>query len=263
MARFILNLISGILIINSLVSQKGPESVLDTLVAADQVYIDPLNQLYLVNHTDKSIAKYSLQFELLKRISYNKGWDQAILDVSDPFKCLLFYPGDFKIYILDESLAQLSSYEESELNFTSRICHFSTDKIGLFSNNVLKLKSFQQTGSISSDLLQIPNSQKVNLSNKLKKSNEYLYLFIAGQGIYRFTQQLFEDRRWINPEIQLMDVSGETIFYLENDQLVEINTRTKSQKLLFSQSSQLKSLAVNADYLVLLYEKRMSVYRIR
>jgi hypothetical protein len=258
MAKSILSWFFSIFILAALTAQA--KIILDTPVLADQLYLDPLNQIYLVHNSEKRVSKYSIHFEHLKTTSFRKGWDRALLDVSDPFKCLLYYPGDYKIYVLDESLATISAFEESELNSDSRICHFSTNIIGLYSNNYLKLKNYNQPWSISSDLLRIQGTNDYTFENKLKKSDQYLYLFISGKGIYRFTNQLFQDQFWVLPDIRFMDIRGDRIIMYKQGSIIEMDTRKKIEKELLPDVGELKCMAANSDYIILLLEGRLLVF---
>ena len=261
MGKFILNYFILFFTASHLYAQQQYELILDTVFQANEIYLDPLNNLYLVNDTEKSIAKCDMNLNVLKKISFNRGWDQALMDVSDPFKCILFYPGDYKIVLLDESLSIIGSYEEPELNLESAVCQFSTDVIGLFSNNVLKLKNYQDQKIIYSDPINDDRRQDVRIQSQLKHHNSYLYLLRTGIGIIRFNNLLFEDKRWLNPKIEKVDIFGDALFYLEGNQIMKSDLKTQVETLIINSSKAIHSFAVNREYLVWLEGSRLRIIR--
>jgi hypothetical protein len=262
MGKRILNLFPILFLMYSGFSQVKPALILDTTILADAIYLDALNQVYLIHYGEKSITKYNLQFKELKKTSFNKGWDHAVMDVSDPFKCLLYYPGDFKIFVLDESLSTIASYDESELNALSAVCHFTTDYIALFSNNILKLKNYEQKETVSSDPLFETTAGRSQFPYQLKQSNEYLYLLRPEIGVSRYTNQLFEEKSWLIPAVKKMDVNGEQLYYLTNNELIKHDTKTKTETVIYNQEAEIKSFAVNAEFIVVLIDDHIKVYRL-
>ena len=252
MEKLFLNILIIILAVCKMPAQVKQDLILDTLIQADEVYLDPLNHLYLINNAEKSIGKFDLQFRMLKKISFNQGWDHAVMDVSDPFKCLLYYPGDYKILILDESLSVISSYDESELNARSAVCYFSTDYIGIYSNNILKLKNYQQQKMLGSEPLFNANSENPAFPVQLKRSNEFLYLLRPGIGISRYTNQLFQELSWLDKLISRMDVYGDQLFYFSGSYLIKLDTKSRMEEIILKETTQLKSFAVNSEFIIVM-----------
>jgi len=262
MGKFFLSILIAFISVYESVAQLRVELMLDTIVKADEIYLDPLNQIYLINNADKSISKFNIQVRLLKKISFNQGWDHAVMDVSDPFKCILYYPGDYKILILDESLSVIASYDESELNAQSAVCHYTTDYIGIFSNNVMKLKNYEQQKSLSSEPLYQTEKSHTEFPYQLKQSNEYLYLLKPGYGILRYTNQLFEESSWTWPGIiKKMDVNGERLFYFIENDLKTFDTKYKTEEIILKDVNQLKSFAVNSDFIVVLLDDHLQIFK--
>lgn len=259
MGNFIHSLLTLLFFVSFLNSQESRVRILDTLIPADKIYIDPLNQIYLVNDHEKSITKYNIQLQVLKKISFNRGWDQALMDVSDPFKCILFYPGDQKIVILDESLAVIGSYDEPELLLESTVCQYSTNYIGIYSNNILKLKNYQEQKVISSAPLLNYDINSSKLYSQLKHSNSYFYLLRSGIGVNRFNIQLFEDQFWLDDRIEKIDVYNNLLFYQTGSEIFKSDVQTKNEELVVKTSGNIKFFAVNQRYLVWIEGNRIKV----
>jgi hypothetical protein len=256
MQKFILSLILSFI---GFSLQAQHNILLDTMIHGDAVYLDPLNQIYIINDKEKSITKFKLPFQFLKRTGFNQGWDRAIMDVSDPFKSILYYPGDFKIRILDESLAEISMYDESELNSESAVSHFTTDYIAIYSNNFLKLKNYAQQKTISSDRLSDFHSEKIFVSTLLKQSDEYLYLLKPGSGITRYTNQLFEDLNWLIPDVEQFDVNGDDIYYLKQGEIIKLNASTADYHIMWKGLADVHGFAANSQYIVVLNGDRLQM----
>lgn len=259
--KFILNVLLIFVLFSGICAQQIQEPVHDILIRADDVYLDPLNHIYLINNEEKSITKYDLNLVLLKRISFNQGWDHAVMDVSDPFKIILYYPGDYKIFVLDESLAIIASYDESELNSHSAVGHFTTDYLAIFSNNILKLKNYEQQKIISSEPLFDLQTEQAQYPYQLKQSNEYLYLLRPGIGISRYNNQLFEEKSWNNTMTTKMDVVGDQLFYYSDGELIKFDTNVKKEDILVKKDAVLKSFSVNSTYIALLLESKLRLIR--
>jgi len=228
------------------------ELVLEQSVTADAVYLDQLNQIYLLNKKEHTISKYDLTGNLINKTSFNQGWDQAQLDVSDPFKIVLFYPGDFKIRLLDAQLNEIGSFDDADLNEQAAICYFTTDQIAVFSNNVLKLKNFREPSEIqSARILQSTALPNMGLP-QLIQSNGFIYLFQPGVGISRFNQQLFEEKRWQLNLIQAASIVGDFIYYVERNKLFQMQTLSLKETLIYTFTENSICFAVNTKIVVVL-----------
>lgn len=233
----------------------------DTSCYADAVYLDPINQVYAVYNQDKRIIKYNLQFKILKQVSFNQGLDHAILDVSDPFKCILYYPGDYKIFILDESLAVISTYDEPELNSQSVVCHYSTDQIGIFSNYGLKIKNYAQQKVLNSAPVFNQPGHTSDFPFRLKQSKDYLYLLRPGIGISKYNHQLFEEKTWLNSTAENLDVSDDEIYYTQKNVIIRLNTKWMTEEIILKTESPILFFSVNAENLLLLSDHRLQLYQ--
>lgn len=242
-----------------LVSQK---LVLDLKIEANTVYLDHLNQIYLLNKKEHSISKFNISWDLLSKTSFKQGWDQAHLDVSDPFKILMYYPGDYKIRMLDAQLNEISSFEDADLNEQAAVCYYSTDQIAIYSNKILKLKNYIDRTELQSALiLQSDSKTKVGLP-KLIQNNGFIYLFQPGIGISRFTQQLFEDKTWNFNSIRAATVVGNSLYGVEGIKLLQIELVSMLETLIYSFAEDAISFAINSKYAVVLDGINLRVFEL-
>ena len=259
MAKFILSRAGILFFISTLYAQNTPVLLLDTFLPADKIYLDPLDQIYLINDHEKRITKCDIQLRVLKKISFNRGWDQALLDVSDPFKCILYYPGDHKILILDESLSSIGTYDEPELNMESSVCHYSTNFLGIYSNNSIKIKNYEEQKIISSDPLLNYDINLTDYHSQLKYSNAHFYLLRSGIGVTRYNHQLFEDQVWLDDRIEKIDVYSDLLFYQIGSQIFKSGGLSKTEELVLKTTGKIKFFTVNREYLIWLEEDRLKM----
>ncbi|MBK7738141.1 MAG: hypothetical protein IPI45_10245 [Saprospiraceae bacterium] len=240
----------------------GQKLVMEQKVDANTVYLDHLNQIYLLDKKEHSICKYDISWNLLSKTSFKQGWDQALLDVSDPFKILMFYPGDYKIRMLDAQLNEIGSYEEPDLNEQAAVCYYSTDQIAIYSNKILKLKNYLDGSEVQSALIiQSINNDNIKLP-KLIQNNGFIYLFQPGVGITRFTQQLFEDKTWKYNSMGAVSVVGNYIYVIEGTRLLQIETLSMKESLIYSFGENAISFAVNSKYAVILDGINLKVFEL-
>lgn len=236
--------------------------VIDTPVAAASVVLDPLDNIYLLNAVDKSIARFTPAFQPLARSSFREGWDLLKLDAGDPFKLLLYYPGAFRIAVLDAQLSTISQVDEPKLGDQALICHYDGNSYVLFDGTTLQI---QHIGNPRTQPMpyRIPDPmQRTPQGSLLKKVGEFLYLFRPGRGIRRYTADLFEDRSWTDPQIMHADVDGEFLYFAKYKTLYRQDLLTGSVEELYTATSSIHSLSVGKQRLSLLEGKRLHTWKL-
>ena len=116
-------------------------------VAAKFFTTDKLRQIYVVTETNE-VIKYSPDGNELFRFNNNKLGDLSLVDVTNPFNVLLYYP-DFQLIItLDRTLSQTAELDLLDLNFANigTIGTAIDNHIWLYDNLSFQLKKINQTG---------------------------------------------------------------------------------------------------------------------
>ncbi len=129
---------------------------------ADYFRIDKLGHFYFVN--DGSVSKYNKNFEKIAEYNNNLFGELAELDVTNPFRIMLYYADFNKIVFLDSNLAELRSA-------------ISLDDLGIFDAGVV---SYSSTGGFW--VFRTQNSQAVNYTQSLQKIQKGTELGFAGAG---------------------------------------------------------------------------------
>ncbi len=238
--------------------------MLDTPVIADQVYLDLLNNIYLVDATHHQLRKYDATFHAVQEIDLDRGWDQARMDVSDPFKILLYSAGEYRVYLLDANLSKISSFDDADLNQQAGLCYFSSEEIAVFDGRMLKIKNPYSGKELSgAQLAQEATGISQGLQTRLIRHRDALYLFRPGLGLFRYTTQLFEDRVWPDKDMLAMDLIGDQILCLYNDnRLVRYEPYGWFRKELYQGVMQIRSLSSNAHLIALLEGERLKIFQI-
>ncbi len=226
----------------------------------DRVYADPLNQFYILNHRERSLSKLDVHLNLIKKTSFKQSWDLIQLDVSDPFKILLFYPGNYKLEVIDGNLEVIARFDEIELNSEACAAYFSTNQIIIYSNGQIKLKDYLNHSEIQSALIDQPQANDLHKKNQIKRSNSYIYLFQESYGVRRFTDQLFEDKSWMMKNIRSIDLSNQNLFFEEDNQLIRFSLENQMQQKIYQFKERKHSYSVNGNYLIILDGNQLLLY---
>ena len=124
---------------------------------ADEIYIDPLDNIYLVSKLDE-IVKLNANGQPQFRFQDQKLGNLSLVDVSNPFNVLLYYPEFQVIVILDRTLNESGRVRLSAFGL------FDVEAVGMSSDNQFwifdelngTLKKINTTGKILSESQQIP-----------------------------------------------------------------------------------------------------------
>ncbi|MCC6754701.1 MAG: hypothetical protein IT266_12035 [Saprospiraceae bacterium] len=237
--------------------------VIDTPVAAASVVLDPLDNIYLLNAVDKSISRFTPDYKLLARATFQEGWDLLRLDAGDPFKLLLYYPGAFRIAVLDAQLSTIIQVDEPKLGDQSLVCHYDGNSYVLFDGATLQI---QQIGNPRTQPMpyRLPDPmQRTPPGSRLKKDGEYIYLFRPGNGLRRFTNNLFENRSWVDPQIMHADVDGQFLYFVKYKTLYRQDLLTGAVAELYTAGSSIHSLSVGKQHLALLEGRLLHTWKLR
>ena len=214
-------------------SQNTPKyELLKTLEQkADFITMDKLSNIYARNNN--ILYKYSSDGELLHTYStFSKGKISGI-DISNPFKIVVFY-GDFmQIAILDQKLASLQTISGlSDLNLHLPTCVCASYDNGLWiydeiADQLFRYDANRNLSNKSMILRQIwdkkvsPTYMKETASGLLVVSSKENGLLIFDRfGTYLMTILIFADRLFF---------SEDTVFYVEGNELKSMNIKTLQQ----------------------------------
>ncbi|MFP4025005.1 MAG: hypothetical protein ACLFVR_10825 [Thiohalospira sp.] len=171
-------------------SEKQLQIVKKWDINADFFYTDHLLNIYAINQNE--IFKANLKKTEEKKFSKSQAYNIYSIDVSDPFKVLVFYKDFNQILFLDKSLAEIKSPIQLDNYFfydVVAVCNSASGGFWIFDagkqqlvyfNNELSVrKKSASLGPLIGDFL---DGTKIFMLEK----NDYIYLGIKNIGVLMF-----------------------------------------------------------------------------
>ncbi|MBK8954489.1 MAG: hypothetical protein IPM34_02900 [Saprospiraceae bacterium] len=259
MTRFflILNLL-WIAVFTSAYSQTL-KLLLDTAIQADLIQLDPLGNIYVLRQSDKTLLKYDVNFKLLHQTTLQNNWNEVALDVSDPFKLILYYPGDFQMSLFDAQLHLIQTLYEPELSENTRICHFDSERLILYDGNKLYIKNYH-TQQIENSIYSGLNLPVKGRDVSILKFQDKIYFICRYVGIQSFTTQLFEHDHWKDPDLETASLNSKSIYKIKNNKIFGFSQKTGIETELYSGINRIRQLSTSHDKVAILEGGRLKLF---
>lgn len=160
----------------------------DIKVSVRWMEVDKMQQLYLIKD-EHSLQKFSKEGVLLYEYNENSLGSIGFVDVSNPFRLMVFYQDFATLVFLDRTLSEISRLDLSEFDIAQAqaFATASDNNIWFFDNNSYTLKK------ISSQNELLLESQDMNLllpedinANRLVESGNRVYLNAPEVGLLVF-----------------------------------------------------------------------------
>ncbi len=222
--------------------------------------VDKIGNVYV--YQNRLLKKFSVQGQLLGQYSnFDKGNLHSI-DVSDPFKLLLFYKDFNQLIFLDNKLTQLGnaiSFDDLGFYSVSAICKSKQKAIWLFDDfeNKLIKYSFNPKGII----------QQINLNKTNRPLEKITFLLEHGDELYAAendtTVSVFNQ---YGTKINELIINSKSDFQLNNKSIIYNNGHSVvSQNLVTGENSNLINLEqaneirVNKNHVFLLKKTEIHI----
>lgn len=201
---------------------------------ADFFTIDPMGNIYLV----KNYELIKIDAEINQKTTYSHSLHGNItsVDVSDPFRILVFYKDFNKIVFLDKSLSEIVSpvfLDNLEYHDVSTVCQSnnggfwifdeSLDQLVYFDKNLIKQKTSSQIS------LSLDENIETTQTFMLEK-NDYIYLGILGEGILIFDNYGTYIKTFPLSGFKTFQVNDGNIVFKRNAEMIIYNTISFSEK---------------------------------
>lgn len=257
--KFILSLLLCVLL-NSNNYAQAYKLILDSLVDAREVYLDRLNQIYLVNSKDKFIQKLDPDFKLLWKIEFKYHWDNIRLDLSDPFKPLIYFPGDYYLALTDDRLNELNRIDETLLSMNAELCRLNGNEYAVYDGNAITIRNNQTNQFRHSGIIIRPNTVPQTVRAQLKSNKGDIYLCFPGYGIMQFNDQLFKIKELVIPNLGHFDLASEQLLFIKNNNLFKINPLDAYETIIQEFPENIVSFSANTDRLAVLGGGKLTVF---
>jgi hypothetical protein len=215
------------------VSRQAPTS--DEMDEVSRIALDALGQLYVVTERNELI-QYRADGTEGYRYNNNTLGKLAIIDPSNPFSLLLYYPDFQTIILLDRTLSEKGRIVLSDLNLLNiELVALANDNfIWVYDEADMQLKKLDQSGTINF------TSDRLNLllpagpdPNQLLAGNNRLLLNDPALGVLLFDQfgRLESTLPIVGAEsLQLMN--DQTLIYLRMGKLFRYDLRALRESVL-------------------------------
>ncbi len=232
-------------------------------ITAETFYCDPIGNIYSV--FEQTISKYTPEGKLIASFNYANYGKIASLDVSNPFKALIYFSDFNRIIILNKELSPES--DPLDLNFTplehaEHICWSYQNGMWAYIPNNDQLLRLNQQLKISSSVTNLNSNLGHNLIvQQMKEYNNKLYINHNNSQLLIF--DLFGTYLKSVPFQNLSNfrIIGNSIFYLNQNDLILYDLKYHTAKSINLSSYKPKNIAVYHDtqnlILYLLEEKSL------
>lgn len=235
---------------------SGSEKLLFTIpVTAKYFTIDKLNQLYLV--TDRNeVIKYDSKGKEVFRYNNNFLENLELVDATNPFNILLYYPDYLSIITVDRTMTEVGAFDLSALNLiqVKAIGSSNDNNIWIYDEVAFKLKKVNRSG--------MTIKQSVDINLQLGFSPQPTFLIERENNVYvndpRYGIVVFTN---FGEYDSVLDLKGIEKFQVFNNRLVyKIGTQLFSYHLQsFNQKEILLPVAINASDDVLIGKNQIFI----
>lgn len=175
---------------------------------------DNLAQFYVVRNNDQLI-KYNAQGDSLFQFNNHQNGELAIIDATDPFNLLLYYPDFMKVVTLDRTLSPSSEYNLFELDIVDipAIGMSNDNNIWIYDNTSFTLKKIDRNGKLVVESENLSFQLKTWLQpNFILERDNFVYVNDPFQGIFIF--DLF------GKYVKTLDITGLEDFQIQEKNLI-------------------------------------------
>lgn len=228
--------------------------------------VDKLGHLYLIKNSE--LKKVDLENKHKKSYSNILSGRINTVDVSDPFRTLLFYKDFNKIELLDKNLSKIiSPIILDDLGYYNvlSVCQSVNGGFWIFDQSLSqivyidkKLNSVKKSSQLS-DLID-PNieSEQVFMIEK----NDYIYLGIRGEGILLFDSYGTYIKTFPLLNISLFQVNNGVISYYHDGELYFYDTNNFEENHLNLPKLEYKQVMIENKKLFVQTEEKIFIYQL-
>ncbi len=220
-AKWILLLVGICLLAGVSFGQTNDSTIIrlvqDLEITSEFFSTDKLGQIYIVNEDDQLI-KYSNNGDSLFQFNNHQNGELAMVDPTDPFNVLLYYPEFMKVVTLDRTLSPTSEYNLYDLDIVDvpAIGMSNDNNIWIYDNTSFTLKKISRNGKliVESENLSFQLQTWLQPTFILERGN-FVFVNDPHQGIFIF--DLF------GKYIKTLDFKGLESFQVENNNIIYQN----------------------------------------
>lgn len=229
----------------------------DATIAA----IDKFGNCYLAS--SYQLWKYSPDGKPLYPYEEFRYGSIGSIDVTNPLKIVVFFPGVMKAVVLDRFLSPLVTYDFLQLGYPSvtAVCGSTDGRIWFYDIASLKLKKIDETGFILRESQKLNNVlSSIPVPNFLLEYDNAVLMNDSSIGILAF--DLFGSYQKTIPvrSLKKFQLQGRNIIYTDEQKMYSYNTQTLSTAVLSLPEDNFSQAVIGNNVLLILKEKKAFFY---
>jgi len=229
--------------------------------------VDKMKQLYLIEDAH-TLLKYSPEGDLLHQFNENSLGEISYVDVSNPFRILVYYNDYATVLFLDRTLSETQRHDLSDLDIPEvrALGTASDNNIWIFDNNTYTLKKVNSQNEVlaeSADLSLLLT--EVLDPNRLIETNARVYLNSPNLGILVFDVFGNYIKTIEILDLDYFQVYEEQIFYVEdkkfkNYHLLSFLTKEIKMPIL---DEKLEQLCIAQEHLYIKHHNEINIFTLK
>jgi len=247
-------------------SQSKFELIKEYDYSYPQFSTDPLGNIYFINNAEL----IKIDFRTNQKVSYSNNLSGKIssIDVSDPFRIVLYNKVFNKISFLDNRLAEITStISINDLDYynVAAVCQSNSGGFWIFDQNLDELIYFNQNleqQKKSSQISSLFDPEKELGEIFMLEKNDYIYLGIKDQGVLLFDVYGTYIKSFPISDIEHFQVVDNKIIYYKMGKLRLYNTQTFTLKDLDLPIDNALDVRFEQNKIFILTMEKVVIYRI-
>ncbi|MGE0089032.1 MAG: hypothetical protein AB7S50_06095 [Bacteroidales bacterium] len=237
----------------------------DIPLKGELINTDHLGNIYTVNNI--TLTRFSALQNTIQSYSNNLLGGIHSIDVTDPFRIIIFYKEFNTLVFLNSELAELrSAINLSDLGYYNVIAVGTAANGGFWIyekelGQIIYIDNNLKTAHKSSILFDLIESSSQE-SCQIVEKNDFIYLGVAGQGIFQFDNYGTFMKNY--PILDFLDfqVVGNNISFFNGIELTIYNTQTYESENIKMPVEKIKNVKIEGSKVFLLLDDRISIYSI-
>lgn len=233
--------------------------------SCDFFVTDPIDNLYLIN--DSELKKINLSNQKINRYSNTLFGNFSAVDVSDPFKILIYNKDFNKLVFLDQTLTEITDpvfLDQLNLFHIGAICKSNEGGFWVFDLSLYQLKYYNEDLKNTRKSVQLAEIIETNTEQKeifVLEKNDYIYLGIEGQGVLQFDKYGTYLKTFPLSNCNSFQVVDKHIIYYNNGSLISYHTTSFKTDTLVLPGENIINARVNKNKVFLHTSEKVMVYK--
>ena len=228
--------------------------------------VDNFGNLFVVTPKNE-VLKYNPQGKFLWNYTNKTFGDITQLDVTDPLRVILFYPGFQQIVVLNNNLSEISQYSFNQNPEKQITLIASANNNGFWVYDQINRELKKLTNSFTDDLKTGNIYQRNGFdmqANFMVSDEQYVFINDVQEGVRIFDQYgNFVKTAVIEAENEF-EVNGSEIYFFKNKKLMGYNYLTFEYKeVLLPTKSNISNALLRFNRLIILNEKGLTLWAIK